>query len=108
MFIPDFINGLYESGGGLMHLLNVKALVKDKKVSGVRILPQVFFSSWGIWNLYYYPHLGQWLSFIGGLLIVAANILWVGLAVYYTRKNKSAAYGTGTRRKPTHRPAQAA
>lgn len=86
MMLADCINGLYEAGGGFMNLLNVRALYKDKKVRGVKILPSMFFTSWGIWNLYYYPHLGQWLSFIGGLLIVLVNLLWVGLALYYTHK----------------------
>ena len=71
-----------------MNLLNVKALYRDKKVRGVKILPSVFFTSWGIWNLYYYPHLGQWLSFAGGLAIVWANLTWVGLALYYSHKEK--------------------
>ena len=89
MQLADLINGLYESGGGLMNCLNVLALYRDKKVSGVRILPQAFFTSWGVWNLYYYPHLNQWVSFTGGLLIVVANMAWVGLAIYYTRSRHS-------------------
>ncbi len=93
MQIADIVNGLYESGGGLMNMLNVFALYKDKKVSGVRILPQAFFTSWGIWNLYYYPHLNQWASFTGGILIVVANILWVALAIYYTRLHRPTGLG---------------
>lgn len=85
--IADLINGLYEAGGGAMNWLNVAALRKDKKVSGVRILPTFFFTSWGVWNLYYYPHLNQWFSFVGGLAICGANAVWVGLAFYYKRKN---------------------
>lgn len=40
-----------------------------------------FFSAWGIWNLVYYPTLGQWASFIGGVLLVAGNVAWVVLAI---------------------------
>lgn len=85
--IPDLINGTYEAVGGFMNLLNVKTLRKDKKLAGVRILPSVFFTSWGFWNLYYYPHLGQWLSFTGGLFLFLVNFWWIGLAIYYRRQN---------------------
>lgn len=84
--LPDLINGMYEAGGGFMQLLNVKALYKDKKVIGVSIVPSAFFTSWGIWNLFYYPHLGQWLSFAGGLVLVLVNVAWVCMAIYYARK----------------------
>jgi hypothetical protein len=37
----------------------------------------------GFWNLFYYPHLDQWLSFAGGVLIVLANTVWIAMAVHY-------------------------
>lgn len=84
--LPDAINGLFEFIGGFLNWLNVRALYHDKEVRGVRIFPSFFFFLWGIWNLYYYPHLDQWLSFTGGLVIVGGNAAWVALAVYYTRR----------------------
>lgn len=87
ILIPDLVNASYEAMGGLMNLLNVKTLRKDKKLAGVRILPSAFFTSWGLWNLYYYPHLGQWLSFTGGLFLFVVNMWWIGLAFYYRRMN---------------------
>jgi hypothetical protein len=42
-----------------------------------------------VWNLYYYPHLDQWWSFAGGLVIVAANVLWIGLMVYYLWRERT-------------------
>lgn len=87
MMIPDLINGLFEAAGGFFVLNHCRVLSKDKKVKGVSILSTVFFTSWGVWNLYYYPHLGQWLSFVGGLFIVLANSLWIGLMLKYKDKN---------------------
>jgi len=84
---PDLINGLFESIGGLLNFTNVYRLAKDKTLKGVYYFPTIFFSVWGIWNLFYYPHLSQWLSFTGGLIIVLANLLWVYLAIKY-RNNK--------------------
>ena len=83
----DFINGTYELVGGILLWNNVRVLYKHKVVRGVSVLTTAFFTTWGIWNLYYYPFLGQWASFLGGLVIVLANVVWVYLAVKY-RKNK--------------------
>ncbi len=84
----DLVNGLYEGCGGFIILLSIIKLHKDKMVRGVHILTTAFFMSWGWWNLYYYPHLGQWVSWVGGLLIVTANSFWVGQMIYYTRKER--------------------
>ena len=89
MSIPDLVNGLFEGIGGIMVLLNCYRIIKDKEVKGVDIFASIFFTLWGYWNLYYYPLLGQWLSFLGGLFIVIGNTTWVILAVYYTRKKRS-------------------
>lgn len=83
----DWFNGLYEFGGSAMCWLNVRRAFKDKKFSGVSIAPVAFFTSWGIWNLYYYPHLNQWVSFAGGMMLVIANGTWLGQMLYYGRKN---------------------
>lgn len=87
MTTPDLINGLYEAGGGLMLIRNVRQLHRDKQVRGVSVLTSAFFASWGWWNLFYYPHLGQWLSFTGGVLVTAVNAVWVGQMLYYTRRS---------------------
>jgi hypothetical protein len=86
MMWQDNVNGLYEFLGGLFVLLNVLRVYKDKQVRGVSIVATGFFASWGLWNLYYYPHLGQWASFLGGCCIVSMNLLWIGLMLYYVRK----------------------
>jgi hypothetical protein len=83
---PDFVNGAFELLGGAFVLNHCRAVVRDKAVAGVSILSTAFFSAWGVWNLYYYPHLGQWWSFTGGLVIVASNCLWVALLIKYRSK----------------------
>lgn len=85
MTIPDLINGAFELGGGLLILNHCRAVLRDKAVAGVSILSTAIFTAWGFWNLYYYPHLDQWASFVGGLLIVTANCLWVGLMLKYRK-----------------------
>jgi hypothetical protein len=85
MNIPDMINGAFEALAGFMVLNHCRAVRRDKTVAGVSIVSSAFFTSWGFWNLYYYPHLGQWYSFWGGIFIVMANSAWVGLMIHYTR-----------------------
>lgn len=81
----DLLNGLFELIGGSMVFLNCRALYRDKIVRGVNPGVTVLFTSWGLWNLYYYPHLDQWISFSGGLLIVGANALWLSMLWHYRR-----------------------
>ncbi len=80
---PDLINGALEFGSALLMLMNVRRLTIDKGISGVSLVPTVFFDAWGFWNLYYYPALNQWWSFAGGACLVSVNVIWTGLAFYY-------------------------
>lgn len=84
----DCINGGFELIGGLLYIINIVKLVKDKEVKGVSWIPTAFFTAWGAWNLYYYPSLNQWASFAGGVVIFLSNITWIGLVIYYALKKK--------------------
>lgn len=86
--MADLVNGAFELLAGLFTLLNVRRLRKDRSVRGVSIIPTVFFTAWGFWNMYYYPSLDQWASFVGGIAVVSVNMVWVVLAVHYMRKEK--------------------
>ena len=86
--IPDLVNGCFGVLAGFMVFLHCIKLYKDKMVKGVSLTACIFFTSWGFWNLYYYPHLNQWFSFIGGLLTVSVNTLWVSMMIYYITKKK--------------------
>jgi len=37
----------------------------------------------GILEFILLPTLGQWISFFGGLFIVSANSVWIGMMFYY-------------------------
>lgn len=86
MQIADLINAVFELGGAPIILLSICKILKDKKVKGISKYHVGFFSAWGLWNLFYYPHLEQWASFVGGLFIVLANSVWLGLMLYYLRR----------------------
>lgn len=76
----DTINAAFEAGGAITLLLNIRQLWRDRAVSGVHWLPVAFFGIWGAWNLFYYPSLGQWLSFWAASIIALANLTWLVLA----------------------------
>lgn len=83
---PDQINASFEFLAASFTLLNVRQLLKDKLVRGVHPLPVLFFTAWGVWNLFYYPHLGQWWSFAGGLAMVGMNAWQITLMIYFKTK----------------------
>jgi hypothetical protein len=82
--MSDLVNGLFELLGALFVLNNCRAVLRDRAVKGVSILSTAFFTAWGFWNLYFYPHLGQWWSFIGGAVLVAANVAYVALLMRFS------------------------
>ncbi len=83
--IADAINGCFDGSGAIFLAINTWALYRDKIVKGVHPLPLAFFGTWGLWNLYYYPTLGQWLSFSGGVALVTVNLFNLWLMIYYMR-----------------------
>jgi uncharacterized membrane protein YfcA len=84
-WVPDLINGLFEVGGGVAILCHCLTLLKDRLVKGVNWASVLFFTIWGYWNLFYYPHLNQWMSFTGGILIVSGNTWWIYLILKFKR-----------------------
>ena len=85
----DKVNGLFELLGGLFIMLTCIKLYRDKKVRGLSFVHIAYFTAWGYWNIHYYPHLGQWVSFAGGLGVVGVNTIWLGMLIYYIRKERN-------------------
>ncbi len=81
---PDLINGLFELVTGLAAWHGCWRLFCDKQMKGFSGLLMWVVTLWGYWNLYYYPHLDQWLSFTAGLVVVSANTTYVWLMVWYS------------------------
>jgi hypothetical protein len=75
--IPDIVNGSFELGGALTTCLSVRRLWRDRRISGVHWAPTIYFTSWGAWNIWYYPTLGQWFSMLGGIAMAAVNLTWL-------------------------------
>ncbi len=80
---PDLINGLFELLGAAFVGLTCRRILIDRQCKGVSVWQAAYFTSWGFWNLFFYPHVGQWLSFWGGIAVVLVNTTWLGLMVRY-------------------------
>jgi len=85
---PDMLNGAFELLGGGFIWSNVWRLYRDRRVRGFDWRSVAFFWSWGMWNLFYYPHLGQWWSLAGGVFIALANMAWLGLLGWFYFRGK--------------------
>lgn len=81
----DAVNACWEMVGTLLVLNHCRAVLRDREVAGVSIVSTAAFSGWGLWNLYYYPSLGQWASLLGSVGMGAANLMYVALLVRFRR-----------------------
>lgn len=98
MLSADQINAFFEAGGGLFILNHCRALHRTKQPEGVSVISVAFFQLWGLFNLFYYPHLHQPASFVGGAFMVVCNTVWICMLVYYRmqqRQRSLAAIGQG-------------
>lgn len=84
----DAINGFFELLGALLICLSIRRLYRDRSIRGVSTIPTAFFALWGWWNLLFYPAVGAWWSFYGGLFMVAANSVWLLQMGYFTINEK--------------------
>ena len=88
----DQINGLFELLGGLFITLSCIKLYRDKKVRGVSFVHIAYFTAWGYWNIEYYSNLKQWTSLAGSLAVTLINTVWLGMLIYYIRKERNDKY----------------
>ena len=86
MDFNDLVNGIFELIGAFFAWVNAYKLFKDKEIKGVYWPIWIFYTAWGGWNLWYYPALNQWLSFIAGALLTGGNLAWVVLAIIFFRR----------------------
>ena len=84
--LNDIVNAIFEFGAILGIYGHIRQIKKDKKVNGIYIPTIMFFTLWGFWNIYYYPSLGQWFSFIAGSVLALMNCAYVYLLVKYSRR----------------------
>ncbi len=87
---PDLINGAFEAAGACACWANVVKIARDRCVKGVYWPVSLIYTIWGLYNLWFYPHLGQRWSFWGAVVMALANGTWVCLAWWYSRAKPDA------------------
>lgn len=83
--LADCVNGTFELGGAYFVGLSVQRVLHDRQVRGVDWRTTAFWTLWGAWNVFYYPHLDQWASFAGGVAVLTMNTLYLALLLHYHR-----------------------
>lgn len=78
-------NAAFEAGAGLAVLAHCWKLHDHRKARGLSIPAVLFFTLWGGWNMYYYPHLGQFWSLAGGIFVTLANLIYIAMLVTHSR-----------------------
>ena len=81
----DHINGAFEFGMAIAIARSCWQLWRSRECLGWSTWAVLWPTAWGCWNLYYYPALGQWWSFAGGIAVVAANMTWLALNLWFRR-----------------------
>ena len=82
---PDILNAAFECVGAMFIAADCIKLYFDRQLRGVYWPGRVFWALWGVWNVTYYPSIGQVWSFRAGLAVLAMNALWLMLAWRYRR-----------------------
>lgn len=90
MQVNHVINSGFEMFASLFLILNCIQLYKDKSTKGVCLWTSLFFTSWGFWNLYYYPSMGDVCSFVAGVAVTIVNITYCSMFIYYANANRLA------------------
>lgn len=81
----DLTNGLFEILGTLFMIPAIRSVYHTRSSAGAHWLTAFFFTSWGCWNLFYYPHLGQWYSTLGAAVLAFTNAFYLFLLVKYRK-----------------------
>ena len=80
----DLINASFELFGGVAILMSANKCYQNKSADGISWVMTAFFFIWGIFNLFFYPSLGQNLSFYAAVFMVACNIAYTSLIIKYS------------------------
>jgi hypothetical protein len=82
---PDAVNACFEGVGAFFILLDLRRICIDRSVRGIYWPGRLFFAAWGLWNLMYYPAIGQPLSFIAGSILTTFTFSWIIVVIRFLK-----------------------
>lgn len=83
--LADAFNAVLELIAGAVLWLHVQRAERAGEIVGVHWAPAAFFGGWALWNCFYYPMLGQWLSAIAAVAPCIANVAFLRLYLRLAR-----------------------
>ena len=83
----DQTNACFELMGAAFMIPSLIKAYKEKVIQGVSILTPIFFSCWGIFNVFYYPSIFQFYSGMAAIMLFSINLIWLYQVIVYSRKN---------------------
>lgn len=84
---PDGVNAAFGFVSMWIIVINIVKLYKDKEVKGLHWIAPAFYTTWALWNLYYYAHLAQRISFLTGVGTAISYVVYLSMVLYYVRKS---------------------
>lgn len=63
---------------------NVRAILRDKAVAGVSIMPAFIFLITNSYEVWYFGITDQPLAAVGSVVMSLSNVAWIGLALFYS------------------------
>lgn len=80
----DAVNAIFECFGTLFILISARKCYINKSADGISWTMTAFFFVWGIWNIAFYPAIGQMFSFYAAIVMAIANFIYTSILIYYT------------------------
>lgn len=86
----DLTNALFEFGGAVLGLLNIRAIWKHRAVQGIHPATIVFSCLWTCFVIPYYVHHADWFSVGAATLRTLVLAVWVGSYAWLTQRRSGA------------------
>jgi hypothetical protein len=87
--LADSITATFETGTAIIAWMNVRQIVRDKRVTGFWWPSIVFNNMWGVWAFIFYSSLGMWLAVTMLSVKLVGQFSWIGLILYYKHENRT-------------------
>jgi hypothetical protein len=79
----DFINCLFDVGAAFAMISNCYSMHRDKVLKGTSLYSNLFFCTWGWWNIYFFYRVDTKFSFYAAIFIALVNLVFISQLTYY-------------------------
>lgn len=79
----DDITGMFQFGASIFILMNIRSLIKSKRMLGISIFTIIFYNIWDLWGIYMFYRIGNTVSMWTAIVISCVYVTWSLLVFYY-------------------------